>query len=73
MDIAGKAVELHRALVVDEAKALPVAAGVVYGVGVDRLPIGPEIAQHLGKVGEVLPQFDDRDQIELTEDLCDKV
>ncbi|MGE0324385.1 MAG: hypothetical protein AB7K71_40415 [Polyangiaceae bacterium] len=56
--------ELHGAAIVDEANALAVTARVGQIVRENDVPVRPEVAQHLAKLTQVVPQLDDGDQIE---------
>jgi hypothetical protein len=58
-------------MIVDEGQPLLISACIRDHVGIHHAPIRPQHLQDPAKIGEVIAQFDQADQIELPQGFCD--
>src|SRR2546425_5456858 len=69
----GESAECDCPLVVDESDAFVVSARISQRVGIDDPPGRPEHFEDAAQIGQVVAQFRNADEIELTQDLGDVV
>ena len=66
-------VERHGPPIEQERGPFLVAAGVVVPVGVHDVPTRPQDREHATEVGQIVPQFDEGHEVELSQDFRDEV